>query len=137
MFPFTRAQVHPVGVDVGHDSVKMIQLERRGESLTVLAAARAPLPPEARVDAEVRLSVAVEIIRQMLRRHPFRGRRIVTALPREFLHVRHLRLAPLPPAQLNGTVRAEAGRLLPFDQGGSFSFCKPVRSARVARFATR
>jgi type IV pilus assembly protein PilM len=122
MFRLTRSLTYPIGVDVGHDSVKMIQLERRGDSLTVLAAARAPLPPEARTDAKARLPAAVEIIRQMLRRHSFRGRRIVTALPREFLHVRHLRIAPLPPAQLNAAVRAEAAKLLPFDAAGQLQF---------------
>ena len=71
MIHFTRAQVYPIALDIGHDSVKMIQLERRGDSLTVLAAARAPLPPEARADAQVRLPLAVEVMPPLMVTPPF------------------------------------------------------------------
>ena len=85
MIRFTRAQVLPIGVDIGHDSVKMLQVEAVGTSLEVTAAAKMPLPPSVKNDPQSRIPLASDLIRQMLRQHPFRGRKIVAMLPREML----------------------------------------------------
>ena len=58
MLRFRRKQVHPIGLDIGHDSVKMIQLERAGDTLSVQAAAVGALPPEARAHPQSRVALA-------------------------------------------------------------------------------
>jgi type IV pilus assembly protein PilM len=115
MIRFTRAQVLPIGVDIGHDSVKMLQVEAVGTSLDVTAAAKMPLPASVKNDPESRLPQASELIRQMLRQHPFRGRQIVAALPREIVHTKNLRLPQMPAAELPAVVSFEARNVFPFD----------------------
>ena len=115
MIRFTRAQVLPIGVDIGHDSVKMLQVEAVGTSLEVTAAAKMPLPPAGRIDPERRLPLACDLIRQMFRQHPFVGRRIVAALPREIVHVKNVRLPQMPLAEIPDVVRFEARNVFPFD----------------------
>jgi len=115
MIGLNRPQVLPIGVDIGCDSVKMLQLEVVGRSLSVLAAARRALPEEARADAGLRLLTALDVVRQMLRQHEFRGRSIVTSLPREIVHVKNLRLPKIPPAELDAAVQFEARNVFPFD----------------------
>ena len=44
MIRFTRAQVLPIGVDIGHDSVKMLQCEVIGDDLSVTASAKMSPP---------------------------------------------------------------------------------------------
>jgi type IV pilus assembly protein PilM len=115
MIRFTRAQVLPIGVDIGHDSVKMLQVEAVGTSLEVTAAARMPLPAQVKTQPELRMSLASDLIRQMLRQHPFRGRQIVAALPREIVHVKNLRLPQMPVTELPAVVSFEARNVFPFD----------------------
>jgi len=121
MFRLTKAQVLPIGVDIGHDSVKMIQLEVVGGSLTVTAAAKMPMPAEVKSAApgpgtpQLRMAVASDLIRQMLRQHPFRGRRIVASLPREIVHTKNLRLPQMPAAEMPAIVQFEARNVFPFD----------------------
>ena len=115
MIRFTRAQVLPIGVDIGHDSVKMLQVEAVGTTLEVTAAARMPLPPEAKADPARRLPCAADLIRQMLRLHPFRGRRIVAALPRDIVTAKNLRLPPIPANEVAAVVKFEARNVFPFD----------------------
>lgn len=115
MIRFTRAQVLPIGVDIGHDSIKMLQVEAVGTSLEVTAAARMPLPPEAKADPTRRLPCAADLIRQMLRLHPFRGRRIVAALPRDIVTAKNLRLPPIPASEVAAVVKFEARNVFPFD----------------------
>jgi type IV pilus assembly protein PilM len=115
MIRFTRAQILPIGVDIGHDSVKMLQVEAVGTSLEVTAAAKMPLPPQVRENPELRMPEASNLIRQMLRQHPFRGRNVIAALPREIVHTKNLRLPQMPPAELPAVVRFESRNVFPFD----------------------
>ncbi|HEV7300384.1 MAG TPA: pilus assembly protein PilM [Tepidisphaeraceae bacterium] len=116
MFRLTRAQVQPVGVDLGTDSIKMLQLEIVDGSLSVVAAARAPMPDEVRAaPLEDRMSVAAGLVKGLLRQNPFVGRNVVLALPREMVHVKNLRMAPLPDTELPAAIRAEATNLFPID----------------------
>ena len=76
----------------------MLQVEVVGRGLAVRAAARRELPEEARQCPELRLPVAVDLVRQMLRHNGFVGRSIVTAMPRQIVHVKNLRMPKIPPA---------------------------------------
>ena len=115
MIRLSRSQVQPIGVDLGADSVRMLQLEVSGRALSVRAAARRELPEEARLDPERRLPAAAELVRQMLRQHGFVGRSVVAAMPREIVHVKNLRLPKIPPAELDAAVQFEARNIFPFD----------------------
>jgi type IV pilus assembly protein PilM len=115
MIRFTRAQVLPIGVDIGHDSVKMLQVEAVGTSLEVTAAAKAPLPASVKTDPASRIPAASDLIRQMLRQHPFKGQKIVAALPREIVHSKNLRLPLMPANELAAVVNFEARNVFPFD----------------------
>jgi type IV pilus assembly protein PilM len=115
MFGISRSQLHPIGLDLGHDSVKMIQLARSGKTLTVTAAARAPMPREGAGPWQARVQVAATVIRRLLRQNAFRGRSIVTALPREIVHLRHLRLPVMPADALRAAIAVEAKSVFPFD----------------------
>jgi len=115
MIRFTRAQIQPIGVDIGHDSVKMLQVEAVGSSLEVTASAKMPLPASVHGDPSSRVPAAAELIRHMLRQHPFRGRNIVATLPREIVHMKNLRLPHMPAAELPAVVGFEARNVFPFD----------------------
>ena len=130
MFGLKRPQTHPIGLDIGHDSVKMIQLERSGETLSVVAAACAVLPTEARANPTERIGMAAGVIRQMFREHAFHGRRVVTSLPREMVQIRYLRLPLMPADQLEAAVNIEAKSVLPFNPSEAQLEFLPVGEVR-------
>lgn len=130
MIRFTRAQVLPIGLDIGHDTIKMIQVEVAGDTLTVTAAAKAPMPAEVRAQPELRMAVAADLIKQMFRQHPFRGRRIVASLPREIVHVKNLRLPQMPVSELEAVVRFEARNVFPFDTDAASLHCLTAGEVR-------
>jgi type IV pilus assembly protein PilM len=127
MIRLTRTQVQPIGVDIGFDSVRMLQVETTEHALSVVAAAKQALPAAAvaaseagdsgavEVPLDVRMPLAVELIKQMVRQGAFRGREIVTALPREIVHVKNLRLPVIPAAEIDAAVQFEARNIFPFD----------------------
>jgi type IV pilus assembly protein PilM len=119
MLRLRRLQVQPIGLDIGQDSIKMLQLEVTGEgagrSLSVVAAAKHLLPEEARKKPERRAELAAATIQRMFAQQPFIGRKIVAALPREIVHVKNIRLPRTPPEQLQAAAELEARSLFPFD----------------------
>src|SRR5215216_5672182 len=96
MIKISRAQVLPIGVDFGFDSIKLLQLAVANGQLSVVASARQALPDEARLDANLRLPVSMDILRRLIRGGGFVGRNIVTSLPREIVQVKNLRLPQMP-----------------------------------------
>jgi type IV pilus assembly protein PilM len=119
MLPFSRRQPQPIGVDLGCDSVKLMQLELADESLRVLAADRLPMPRDAGPSALDRVAVGADLVRQALRDGEFRGRSAVVAIPSELIHVKNLRLPVMPAAELASAVEYEARTIFPFVAEGA------------------
>ncbi len=130
MIRLTRSQVQPIGLDIGFDSVKMLQVEIVGEQLSVRAAARQPMNTEVRTRPDLRVPMATELIRQMVRQNDFSGRRVVVALPREVLHVKNLRLPLIPSHELQQAVQFEARNIFPFDTSSAHIQIIPAGEVR-------
>lgn len=109
----------PIGVDVGADSIKIIQLRVNGEQLAVHCAAREPMPASPGSDLHTRTAAAVSVVRQALRENEFRGRGVIMTLPREMVHLKTMRLPPMPPSETASAVELEARNLFPFDTDGA------------------
>jgi type IV pilus assembly protein PilM len=120
MFRIESSNIQPIGVDIGHDSVKLLQLELRGSALAVHAWGRrmldTTLPAEGPLNpAELITPQASQAIRELLTGGKFAGRSAVIALPRQIVHVKNLRLPPLPAAELASVINFEAREAFPFD----------------------
>jgi Tfp pilus assembly PilM family ATPase len=87
---WNRTKICPIGIDIGHDFVHMVQLAQAPAGLTVLAAARRPLDPA--TGAADRPAAAADIVRRLLKQEGFARRSGVMALPDEILHVRTVRV---------------------------------------------
>ena len=130
MFRLTRTQVQPIGLDIGRDAIKMLQLEVVGESLAAVAGALKEFPAEAKLQSAARMAMLPELLRQMLRQNPFVGKNVATTLPREFLHVKNLRLPLMPEEELDSAVRFEARNIFPFDTEDAQVHCLPAGEVR-------
>lgn len=114
MIRLTRSKVQPIGLDIGTDSIRMLQLEIVDDAPAVLAAMRQrrSVSPAAEGGGPADLS---DTLRRMVRQGGFHGRRVVASLPREILHLKNLRLPPMPASELAAAVAFEAESIFPFD----------------------
>ncbi|MBN1510214.1 MAG: type IV pilus assembly protein PilM [Sedimentisphaerales bacterium] len=101
-------KILPIGVDIGHSGVKMIQLAQSEDSLRVLSVGQAPMPASASMDDSQRQRCAISAIRQLLARGHFRGRSAVSALSAEELQITSVRLAEAESPQMDKALRKEA-----------------------------
>jgi type IV pilus assembly protein PilM len=137
MIRFTRAQVQPIGVDIGSDSVKLLQMEVADQTLSVIAAACQALPPAARAqDLKDRTAAAADLVRQMMRHNSFSSRKIIAALPREIVYVKNLRLPMMPMEELRSAIDYEVKNIFPFERKDAhvrFLYAGEVRQGTDAR----
>jgi type IV pilus assembly protein PilM len=117
---FERAGIQPIGLDIGHDSVKLLQVEVIDQSLKVRAAARRALDAATRGKGETSLDSALAAAADLLKQGGFAGRSIVAALPREIVHIKNLRLPIIPAAELPAAVRFEAHNIFSFDTDAAY-----------------
>jgi len=110
----TRGQ-RPIGLDIGHNSIKMIQLAINGGRISVLAADKTRIEPRINGDMEERRSFVVSKIKQMLAEGNFRGKKVISALPNDGLKMTSLRLAETESDKIGQTLRKEAAQRFGLD----------------------
>lgn len=103
-----REKILPIGLDIGHSVVKMIQLAVSEDGVRVLAAERAVVGlNDASDDDSWRRRVA-PAVRRLLAEGAFKGPEVVTALPADNLKITSVRLAETPIDEVEQTLRREA-----------------------------
>ena len=107
--------VQPIGLDIGHNSIKMIQLAINGGHISVVAADKVRLDPNINGDGEERRSFIVTTIKQMLREGNFCGRNVISCLPNGQLKITSLRLADGEEGEIEQALRKEAAQRFGLD----------------------
>jgi type IV pilus assembly protein PilM len=102
--------LRPIGLDIGHSSIKMIQLAVNGEQVSVHAADRIRIDGDVNGDSEERRSFVISAIKQMLVRTNFQGKSVVSCLPNDKLKITSLRLAEAEMAEIEQTLRKEVSQ---------------------------
>lgn len=103
-------KVLPIGLDIGHSAIRMVQLALANGGIRVLAVERAPLPAADDASGSPSRDSLVHTIRQMLTRGRFKGRNVVSALPNENLWITSVRLADTDVSAEDRMLRKEAAQ---------------------------
>ena len=96
-----------VGLDIGTDEVKVVELTETAEGLelTGFGWGRIPTPEE-----------TLDTIKAVLRESGIRTRKVATAVSGRSVVVRYITLPRLDDDELQGTLRLEADKYIPFDR---------------------
>lgn len=97
---------YPIGLDIGHDWINMVQLDGSG-TLSVTAAEKARIDQDDDVDPAQKRRAVSEAIVEMLGRGKFQGRNVVSNLPNEQLYITSFRLPQMNESETAKAVRAE------------------------------
>jgi type IV pilus assembly protein PilM len=115
MLSHFRPPTPPIGLELGAEALKLIQLTEAKGRLKVGAAVRAALPDDVKGDPDRRVAFAGEQVRQALKRRVFVGNRVVAAVPKELVHYKTHRLPPIAPEEVPAAARIDARDLFRFD----------------------
>lgn len=107
--------LRPIGLDIGHHSIKMIQLTINGSQISVVAADKARLDASRESNSEERRRSVILAIKRMLTKGNFRGRNVVSCLPNSRLKITSLRLAEIETDQIEQALDKEAAHRFGLD----------------------
>ncbi|MBM4103416.1 MAG: hypothetical protein FJ263_05100 [Planctomycetes bacterium] len=112
---FSKSKVQPIGLDIGHSSIKMIQLCREGQAIHVAAAADVPIDPALYSDPVVRKEFIISSIRRMYSQGGFSARQTVSCLPSDIIRIRSLRLDSAALEDIEQFIREDVAARLGLD----------------------
>ncbi len=108
----TNRKIQPIGLDIGHRNLKMVQLASGDDRPRVLAARRIPVAAGA---PETQEKAIVAALQRVLADGQFRGRNVVSALPIDKIRITSLRLAETEMDQADRILRREAAERFNLD----------------------
>ena len=107
--------VRPIGLDIGHNFIKMIQLAINGGHISVVAADKIRIDPGINGDGEERKNFIISAIKQMLTGGNFNGRDVVSCLPNGRLKITSFRLAETETEEMEQILRKEVSHRFGLD----------------------
>ena len=96
----------PIGLDVGHNSIKMIQLMVNGEQFSVIAAQKTHIDHNISDELE-KSRFIISAIKRMLTEGHFHGNNVISSLPNDGLEITSLRLAETQSDVIEQALRKE------------------------------
>ena len=115
MFNFRNRNAGPIGLDLGHNSIKMIQLAWSDDKIRVIAADEADYLPDSEGSDEAGRESAVSAIKRVLAKGAFSGREVVSCLSNDSLKIKSLRLDTTDPQQIEQQFREEVAHRFGLD----------------------
>lgn len=98
-----RARLSPIGIDFGADSLKLLQIIP-GDPPELVALGAATVPDEARTDLNARQAFLEEALPALLRRHPFKQKRVMLSTPAFQTLVHNLTINRCEPKEVDDQV---------------------------------
>jgi type IV pilus assembly protein PilM len=107
-------KLSPIAVDIGTETIKLLQVEPRENQHRLAAMACESIPEEARGKWADREAFVSEALRKMLA-NGFRGKQVVTCLPSNAMAIQHMRMVKMNAEEFAKALPYEAAGKLPFD----------------------
>jgi len=104
----------PIGLDLGHGMIRMIQLAAAGDGIRVVAAQEAEIECD-KTNADSVRDFTVRTIRRMHREGGFAGREVVSCLSNDNLRIKSLRLDTIDPGEIETQLRTEVAERFGLD----------------------
>jgi len=105
-----------LSVDIGSNSIKVIEIRARAGQLHVSNAVSLPTPPSAIQNNMVyEVTAVAEATRALTDSHGLRARKVITAVPGPAVIIKRVTLPAQSPQELENTILFEAGNFIPED----------------------
>lgn len=115
MIRFVLNKNGPIGLDIGSNSIRMLQFSRSGSKIRLDAADKVQCDFDMREDPDKGKAFIVESIQEMLRRGAFTGTKVVSCLPNDSVKIKSIRLDLADPERMEGLLHEELAERFDID----------------------
>lgn len=107
MIRFAINKTGPIALDIGSNSIKMLQFTRSRGNIRLAAADKVQCKFDIAEDPKKSKEFIVESIKEMLRRGAFTGIKVVSCIPNDSIKIKSLRLDPGDSEKVEGRLQEE------------------------------
>jgi Tfp pilus assembly PilM family ATPase len=100
--------IRPIGLDIGHSNIRMIQLSVNDKIVRVSAADSIRIGTEIKDDPEEKKKFLISALNEILNKGRFYGRDVISCLPNDKLKVTSFRLSETKDQEIRDALKKEA-----------------------------
>ncbi|MHC4293271.1 MAG: pilus assembly protein PilM, partial [Planctomycetota bacterium] len=112
---FKTRNIRPIGLDIGHSCIRMIQLAVHDGNVRISAADSVRVCSDIKDDPEKKRDFLLSTLKEMLAKGRFYGRDIVSCLPNDKLKVTSFRVSETKDDEIKEALKKEAEQRFGFD----------------------
>lgn len=115
MLWFLKNRIYSIGVDIGRDSLKLVQLGEDQGNISLIAGTSENRPKNIKPDSGNWQRWVIETIRELTANGGFRGREVIAAMPASDLFIDHIRMPKVENDKLSEAICTKIKQKLPFE----------------------
>ena len=115
MFRMLKKHAYSIGVDIGDDGLKLVQLGDNGKGISLIAGSSENLPKDLKPGSGKWQRWAIETIRQLSALGDFQGKEVVAAMPSRELFIDQMRMPKADESKLEDVIFSKIKQRLPFE----------------------
>ncbi|MHC5074376.1 MAG: pilus assembly protein PilM [Planctomycetota bacterium] len=100
--------IRPIGLDIGHSNIRMIQLSVNDKTVRISAADSIRIGTEIKDDPEEKKKFLISALNEILNKGRFYGRDVISCLPNDKLKVTSFRLSETKDQEIRDALKKEA-----------------------------
>lgn len=138
MFGLKKNRTCPIGIDLGHGSLKLAQLENNGVGTILVAGNSKYTPEDMQPGSSVWQKWAIETIRLLTTYGQFHSRDVVAAMPTGDVFIDHLKMPKAKSGDMQNVIFSKIKQKLPFEslEENTMMQCIPTEEGNVLVMAT-
>ena len=115
MFKFSKSHAYSIGVDIGDDSLKLVQLGEDGNGISLIAGQSENLPEGVKAGSSQWQRWAIETIRKLTSNGDFQGKEVIAALPAREVFIDNIKIPKLDDNDIEEAIFSKIKQKLPFE----------------------
>ena len=115
MFKFSKSHAYSIGVDIGDDSLKLVQLGEDGNAISLIAGQTENLPEGVKAGSSQWQRWAIMTIRQLASNGDFQGKEVIAALPAREVYIDNIKMPKSNGNDVEGVIFSKIKQKLPFE----------------------
>jgi len=115
MFRFLKNRAYSIGVDIGDDCLKLVQLRDNGKGISFIAGSTENVPKDVKPGSSKWQRWAIEAMRQLTSNGDFQGKEVIAAMPTSDLFIDHIRMPKADESKLDDAIFSRIKQKLPFE----------------------
>ncbi len=133
MFRLLKKHTYSIGVDIGDDGLKLVQLGDNGKGISLIAGSSESLPEDVKSGSANWQRWAIDTLCQLTSNGDFQGKEVIAAMPTRELFIDHLKMPKADENKLEDAVFSRIKQKLPFEpvKENTMMKCIPMEDDNV------